>query len=546
MKKSIDSIFYSIYKHFSIQSWFAFFSSVIVGFWAHIFILTNELCNHDDISALYVSPGFISDTRWLQSFAYYLVSPIGSGVMAGSFTIWLIGISALLVVDTLEIKSNVLSAVIGACMITTPIISSFMSYINGSYLFVIGIPFAVLAARLFDKGLKGYVLAALSLMCAISGYQSNLSIAIAIIYMILFVKLIKKDNNIKKWWISFGKAFSLLIVGLLLYIISNHIIVFFTGVGTLSGEKGFSVGVTTSNLEVGGYEAQTQLGTLFINEIPHTIIVAIKNFIKFNLNSLFDGANISFASKIITLSNAILFIVLFMIILVALINQKGIINKMMIILVALMMPLCINATQILLNGKCDETLQMMYSMVMFVPMIVVLLEQEEFCFEKIKNALGTFVFIALFLQIYANAQIDNDAYLRMNSIYESAYGEMCRVIDRVEQLPEWQNGNRCLYFDYGEDGGGYLINENYQAFRCADSYIDMGWLSVFGSEVHYFWSHNNTSKFAMCYFGLVFDSPTDEQIKNIKESDEYDELEAFPSVNAVKVIDDVIVVRMDE
>lgn len=126
------------------------------------------------------------------------------------------------------------------------------------------------------------------------------------------------------------------------------------------------------------------------------------------------------------------------------------------------------------------------------------------------------MFIALCCHAYGNVQLMNDVYLRMNSNYEATYSEMTRIIDRVEQLPEWQEGNRTLYFDFGEEGG-YLNNKNYQAYRCVDDYIDMGWMTIIGAGVHPFWGDHNTRYFAKCYLGLEFESPTDAQIEAIKK-----------------------------
>ena len=217
----------------------------------------------------------------------------------------------------------------------------------------------------------------------------------------------------------------------------------------------------------------------------------------------------------------------------------------MIFLVACAAPICINSTEIILNGKCHETLQMMYSMTIAIVWFVCVVEKSELVKENTRILFTNILFFALIANLYGNIQIDNDAYQRMNSAYETAYSEMTRIIYRVELLPEWQDGCRTLYFDFGENGG-YLINDNYQAMRVADDYIDMGWMGVFGTGVYNFWGNNNASKFVKCYLGLEFDAPSEEQIEAIKNSPEYDELEKYPSTNAIKVIDGVVVIRLDE
>ena len=539
MNRTLDEYIKAHFSRLSRQSLYAGISAFIVGLIAHLFILTNEFANHDDIADLWVEKGFhLVWARWLQSLCSPLVSLWGSGLMAGLFTLLILAISAILLVDTLGIKSIAMSCLIGAMMTASPIVACFMSYPNGSYQFAVGIPFAILAFRWYEKGIKGFIAAAVAIMFAIAGYQSNICITVACMYVILFCRLLEKNFDIKKWWKDFGKAFAVLITGLVLYIISMVVIAGITGANDLS------IGVSGSDLEVEGYAAQTQTGTLYVSNIVSSVVVSIKYFVKYHFNIFFGGPNVSFASHVNTFANAVMALSLFYVIMVSIFKQKGIIRKIMIVAVALAMPMCINSTEIILNGKCHETLQMMYSMIIAVPLVVCVTERAELTGLKVRNSLILTCFIMLILHLYGNIQLINDAYQRMNSAYETAFSEMTRIIDRVEQTDEWQNGGRMLYFDYS-DNGGYLINDNYQAMTLRDNYIDMGWMGIFGTGVYDFWGNKNTSNFVKCYLGVEFDTPEDDIIEKIKESDEYQTLEDFPSVNAIKVIDGVVVVRVD-
>ncbi len=539
MNNKLDLTIKKQFSRLSKQSIYAGISAFIIGLIAHLFILTNEFANHDDIAVLWEETGFrILYTRWLQSICSPLVSIWGSGLMAGLFTLIILAISAILIVDTLKIESYAMSVIVGALMSATPIVACFMSYPNGSYLFAVGIPFAILAFRWYDKGIKGFVAASVALMFAIAGYQSNICITIACIYVQLFVRLLDKDFNIKKWWKNFGKAFGMLVMGLILYIISMQIM------GRLNGVDNLTVGVSGGELTSSGYAAQSETGTLYVSKIFSTVITAIKYFVKYHFNIFFGGPNVSFASHVIVFSNILVTLSLLMVLSISIVKQKGIVRKIMIIVVAMAAPICINSTQIILNGKCDETLQMMYSMVIAVLLVVCMTEKASLVGEKIRNGLVTVCFVMLVLHLYGNFQIINDAYQRMNSAYETAFSEMTRIMDRVEHTEEWQNGGRRLYFDYSE-GYGYLINDNYQAMTLRDDYIDMGWMGVFGTGVYNFWGNKNTSNFVKCYLGVEFDTPSEKQIDNIKASEEYKTLEEFPSLNAVSVIDGVVVVRMD-
>jgi len=91
-----------------------------------------------------------------------------------------------------------------------------------------------------------------------------------------------------------------------------------------------------------------------------------------------------------------------------------------------------------------------------------------------------------------------------------------------------------------------LVNENYQSFTWMDNYIDMGWCGVMGTGVYRFYNSENTAKFVEAYFGIKFETPAVSEIEKLKMSPEYQKLEMFPSIDSVKVIDDIVVVRMDD
>ena len=108
MEISIDELWKKLYKKYSIQSWYAFGATLVIGIICHLFILSNELFNHDDIGSAF-EVGGARTLRWLQQLTEDWVSPWGAPVTTGGLTILLIAISALLVVDTLNIASKSMS-----------------------------------------------------------------------------------------------------------------------------------------------------------------------------------------------------------------------------------------------------------------------------------------------------------------------------------------------------------------------------------------------------------------------------------------------------
>lgn len=542
MRMELDDLFAKLYKRYSRQSWYAFFATLIIGTISHLFILTNELFNHDDLGSFFVAEQGVRPLRWMQSIFVNFVSPWGAPVLTGGLTILLIAVSVLFVVDTFQVQSKALAVIIGGIMVSSPIVASFMSYVEGSYLFVIGLPFAVLAFRWYEKGIQGYFAAILGIILATAGYQSLLAVTIACMFIGLFIKLLDEEWNIKEWLISLGKALSVLLLGLIAYIFSTKVAAWLVN-GNVDGA--LHIGVADTELSVHAYEAQAEAGVLYLLNVVTSIINSVKQFTKFHFNVFFGGANQSPVSRYCVYANIVILFCVGATVCGFLVKRKKVWQRIFIVFTFVLAPICLNCTEVLLNGKASASLQMMYSVLFTVVFIVCILEKGNGILSKFKNIFIYLTFFGLVVNIYTNMQITNDAYMRMYTIYETAYSEMTRIIDRVEQLPEWQEGKRKIYFDYAENGG-YLINENYQSFVWMDNYIDMGWCGVMGTGVYRFYGNNNTAKFVEAYFGIKFETPSEEEIMRLKCAPAYKKLQMFPASDSIKVINDVIVIRMDD
>lgn len=537
--KSYQDRLMKIYNHFSKEAWIGAFASFIAGFLGNIYMIINHTLDNDYLDSFNPRIFSIGQGRWLWNICGVIITPFNSAMFSAILLMLLFALFTLFLLDSFEIKSKIFAVIAGIFVSVSPVVCCFMTYGGGSFLFAIGLPFAILAVREYDKGVKGLIIAAICSLLTIVGYQPTIAVLIALFYSKLTLELFDEKVDIKKWIIKFLKVFGLLIISVVLYVITNNI----AGLFEENATK-FVIGVTTKEVEAFGYEAAGDASNLHLTYFVSSMVLAYKNFLRYAFNIFFDGSRKSVLNYLLVFTNIILTFEICYFTLKRILKDKNILLAAFRICVLLAAPLCLNAMPVMFNGKGDEQLRMMYSIVIAIIFAIGMIIKN-ISYMKMKNLILDISIVMLILHIICNLQIINDNYVRIVTFHDETYALMNRVVDRVEQLPEWDEGCRKLYFDYGE--GGCITNEeNYWAFKAYDDYVDLGWLQVQDHQLNYYWDNYNTSIFCRVFTGLIFETPKDAEIEKIKNSDEYMEMKIFPSRDAVKAINGVVVVKMDE
>lgn len=237
---------------------YAFISTFCIGILTHLYMLTNKFPNYDDVTGV---SGYGSGTplgRWMLTYiAEWIGDSIGNYTMPmfnGGTFIFLVAISAGLIVCTLEIQDRLCCILIGGIMITFPaVIGTFFFMFTTPY-YGIGIFFAALAAYLIGSG-KWYELIAGSilLMFSLAIYQAYYPLCAGVLLLLLIKNCLNATIDVKRLISKAFKFLAALIAGLLLYLVVTK--VFFSS--QLSEYKGIST--------MGEFDLPT-----ILNSIKHT------------------------------------------------------------------------------------------------------------------------------------------------------------------------------------------------------------------------------------------------------------------------------------
>ena len=132
----------------------AFFAAVIFGLMTHLYQFTNKLYNYDELAN---TPGgngaSVEQGRWFLKWMGDLLLRHFGGVYSlpllnGVLSLLLLAISAAMIVEMFEVKSPILSAVIGGVFVAFPSIVCLFFYMFTAVFYAVSILFAVWTAYL--------------------------------------------------------------------------------------------------------------------------------------------------------------------------------------------------------------------------------------------------------------------------------------------------------------------------------------------------------------------------------------------------------------
>lgn len=240
----------------------AFFSSCIFGFLAHGYMLTNKITSHDDLGSMYGAGGGIANGRWMTGYYEQLFHMINSPWSNGLIVIFLMAISAVMLVKILNIKTQGTAVAMSAIWVTHPCLISTLFYMFTSVPYIIGLSLSILAIWLLVDKINIFrsQLAVLCIIMSLGFYQAFFSVAASLLLIVLIQCIIQLDKSPIKI-IKAAVVFLLILSeGMLGYILTQKALVRMTG------------------LELTSYQNMNSLGNVNFDVLPQQIADAYKHF----------------------------------------------------------------------------------------------------------------------------------------------------------------------------------------------------------------------------------------------------------------------------
>lgn len=422
----------------------------------------------------------------------------------------LLGIITVIIIDIFKIKNKVLKLLTILTVTASINISSTLlfTYCNLSY--IIAFLTSLLSSYILIKenNKTKYLISIILLIISESIYQSYISVSITLLIMYYIKKLIKNDFNLKE----FIKNISTIIIGMIIYFII------------------MKISLVVFNTNLSNYSSANSFGIKNILSIKDQII-----------NTYITFYNYYFKDTIIKntyLKNNILNIFLLSILIISIIynilkEETSLKNIIIIIIFLTILPISLNFILLIISDTKMQPL-MSTSYVLMIPFILSL--------TKNNNNLIKYLVIILTIILTRNYIIQISAtYQTLETTYNKTYKIAANIVDNINELG----------YDKKVLIAGNLNNNKYYNYNMNYSLENVKKLNYgFISNSSLFWNEyvnikNGWTRFMYEYLGTNIDFVDEEKYNEILEKDEFKEMKEYPNKESIKLIDDVIVIKLN-
>ncbi|MBQ7410854.1 MAG: glucosyltransferase domain-containing protein [Clostridia bacterium] len=370
------------------------------------------------------------------------------------------------------------------------------------------------------KGLEG-VLAIILFVISLGIYQSYIGVVIGLTVMRLIRDLFDDEISTKWFFINGIIMVLIVVIGGLVYLGVTEIVLSNMGLelSNYKGAENISIKNTLTNL-------------------PSSIKKAYKDFCSYYLNDLIVYNEIYLRD----LFYKIMFASVFILEGISMITNKLYKKPYKIFLITIanaVLPIALNAVLLLTTDTSTYVLTAA-QLILMIPFSAMICE--------IAGKKMTFIFrwatlVSMFLVVFTYYLADNVSYHCLKQTYNQAYTTVIRIVDRIEQTEGYTKEGLVLINGIIETNMDY----RYQRMSPLGDYT----VGMFFKECPVF--HGTYSgmegtwmNFFTNYMGMKVQLCSVGDYQNIVQTPEYQEMGIWPAEDSVKLINNIIVVKLRE
>ncbi len=495
-----ETAFNKLYKGIKKEWKIAFGSTVLIGLLAHGYKFMNNLPNWDSLMDYYYpTHNMIHQGRQFQflpaSFRGFADLPWVIGLLSLLY----MGIAAVLLVEILEMHDTLSIIIATGLIAVSPTIISHWGFMFTADCYFFGYLLAVLAVYLTIQKRYGWVVGGICLGVSMGIYQAGLPLAMALILL----WMIKEISS--SFWKKVGSFFLMGITAAVVY----------------SGTLRVMLGLEQQTLD--GHQGMGSLHIPGIREIFHAMMNSYIDTVYYFVGSLSDLSFYGILNMLCMLALVIL--------LVRYARNTGIFHqpgKVLVFLLCLALYPCVSHLFYFVTDDIFYHSLMQFPLVLLYVLLFWLYERDEQ--KKSWLSWGT-VISALFLMgtLIVTA---NQAYRAETLSYEKTYAMVNRIVDRMEQLPEYEEAKEIAVVGYWEQAGESIYGTSPALAGYTDSFF-------ITHQKHVVAMLNE-------YFGVELQGVSDEELERISDLPEVQEMPVWPKAESVMQTGDMIILKLGE
>lgn len=522
----IESFLLNRKNKYSKQQVFAMVSVLLIGILAHGYIIFNRISYHDNTACLFSLGATYELGRWGLGIIYDLqifttrtfAVPVFNGLLSMIF----IALSAGKIVKIFDIKSKVSAVIIGAIMITYPVVPSIFSFMFTSWPYFLGLLLSVEAAFVIvnTKNIKGAICSVLLLALSLSMYQAFLAVTISILLIKLLQKVLDGAINTVKDYAKNG----------------------FTYLLTLGAGLGIWGAISALLKKVKGIDTMDYKGMgdgYDIYLFPARLVECIKEFFL----ASYAGVNGLKYLRLLTLVVIVLAVIQILIMILKKNVSAGV--KASAFVGVLLLPIGMNVLYILSTSKdffVDSLMVYGTAFVLILPVILIEMTDTDSVnvtfMSKLVKAITCVQLIAIFVITVSYIYLDNAAYLKADIAERQATSYFTQLAANIKSCQGFDDDMEIVFVDFDKNADGTFVvvddNEELDAIKI-DKFPVYSDLVTYGSAIRFMQEH--------CGFGnekVVVDDGS------LAEDSTVLAMPTYPDYGSIAVIDGKLIVKFGE
>lgn len=519
-----DEVLNKFLKWFDTNKRIAFITVIIIGIITHITMLTEMIMSQDGLwnSIQYSRAGEWELTlgRWGIALIERVNNFIAIPTVATMSCIVVMAITAVILVELFEFKSKISVIFTSMVLVLTPCFTATVLYIYTSFAYCFNMFLSTIVIWFiykFKYKKLGFIFATICFMLSLSIYQSYIGVVAGLCLILSIYELLKKDKKYKEIFFNILKVMIAVVIGGVLYCIVTKVL------------------LNMSGLELVNYKGSGNTNILnIIYNLKSTILQTYKDFFKFFLGDTIVY-NTNYRREVLY------FVFLIMIMISILLNliyikeskKEKVIRSLAIILFTLVLPIGLNAIDILVPETTIYSLTAM-QMTLIIPFGFKLIELLD------KGVFIKWVAVLSCLGIMTSYYIaNNTSYAALKLTYNQAYSTTVRIMDRIENTPGYEKKYPILF-------GGIVGNNNYPRTSNLYNYTIGSIVNNVAFHGTYGGQNGTWTNFIKVFYGIDITLCEENVYSTIVNGEEYKEMDIFPAANSVRIMNGIVVVKLSD
>ncbi len=496
-----------------------FLSAMVFGLLAHQYAFSNKLLNYDEVGSLFTKGATAGSGRWGLDLLRGIFPDYSMPWIYGILSILILAAAVCVIVRIFAIRSPGLQALLAGSILVFPSLTATVTYFYTLSSYAVSFLLAVLAVRCWQKGKWSSIFAGLAMaVFSLSIYQSYISIMASFLVLILIQQLLLGEDVTKV--LRRGVEFVLcLVVALGTYYVLTRIVNHF--VGDLNSYAAQRIQFRLSYLPTGVYEAYR----------------GFWHFFSIGLWGLMPNG-----------WSRLIHVLCFLAVMVLLIlwgtrkeNRQWQRLGLLAVMIGIL-PLAINCIYLFVSA--DPALTAIHTLVLygFIAVYVFAVIAAEAC-DMPELFLGKWVAFASHLAqngialgmavvIAINIYAANGLYLNLHLRYENAYAFYTALLADLKMDPQFQPGTKLAIIGTYQEPNFYWDEFEY-VYR------------IMGGDG--FNPDDYTQYHFMYYYvGLRMEFASQEEIRQIRQTEEFANMAVYPYHGSMERIGDTMVVKLSE